>query len=258
MGWHQDLRAPDPPLLTTDPTREGGLDRPTLQGLTPRQTKGPSFSQPCQALPSQLDVCQQGTNDLQEQQRKCPMPRPPGKSLAVALASDGHIHRQLPSETETPENAGERNTGRLVRSFWLPPPRRGGREQGSGIKVARCPWRGEVRFLVSLCGVALSVELSWDVPKPSMGVSKPDIERPRVYFGPLHEWTLCGLLTLVLLVDANHLYPNCDWAGGFTESQREPPCSSQPLHMTVSRGSEYSAQIKEMVLTSGRESIEMT
>jgi hypothetical protein len=37
------------------------------------------------------------------------MPRPQQK-LGVALASDGHIHRQLPSETETPENAGEDTT----------------------------------------------------------------------------------------------------------------------------------------------------
>lgn len=40
-------------------------------------------------------------------EKNYPMPRPPGKKLGiVALASDGHTHRQLPSETETPENAG--------------------------------------------------------------------------------------------------------------------------------------------------------
>lgn len=224
VGMAPRSPGPRPAALDDPPHPRRRGEASTAQaygGLTPRQTKEPSFSQPCQALSSQLDVCQQGRTDLQEQQRKCPMPRPPGKSLAVALASDGHIHRQLPSETETPENAGRGEQGHFVGAFGFRP-----QEEGGGNKGRLSRWLdahgGEVRFLVSA---------AWHFLRSFAGVPNPDIDslRPRVYF--LHEWTLCGFLTLVLLVQRLMLPASTQIVTGLGDSRRAkegPPCSSQP------------------------------
>lgn len=124
---HQDLLAPGPQLATHHNHQAGTSTAQARGGLTPTQSREPSFPSPARPCLSSTDVCQQGTSS--ESQKKTPDAKTTGK-LGVALASDGHIHRQLPSETETPENAGEGGTGRLVRSFWLPPPREVGGNKG--------------------------------------------------------------------------------------------------------------------------------
>lgn len=98
---------------TTHPTKGGGGEAstgPSLHGTNNtqgREIKEPSLSQPCQALSLPTDVCQTGNQLIASAKRNTRDAKTTGK-LGVALASDGHIHRQLPSETETPENAGER------------------------------------------------------------------------------------------------------------------------------------------------------
>lgn len=96
---------------TTHPTKGGRPRRAqAYMGLTTPKTKkakSQAFPSPARPCLCQTDVCQTGNQLIASAKRNTRDAKTTGK-LGVALASDGHIHRQLPSETETPENAGER------------------------------------------------------------------------------------------------------------------------------------------------------
>lgn len=144
---------------TTTPTKG---EASTAQAYGGTNTQASAKSQALLALSSparprrlSTDVCQHGSQ-LTRSKKEMPDAKTTGK-LGVALASDGHIHRQLPSETETPENAGRGEQGHSSGAFGFRPQEVEGREQGlSG--GSRWPWgRGQV---LGPCSVAFFAELS--------------------------------------------------------------------------------------------------